>query len=66
MIVLHELLVDAGVRQHVLAIGFHEEAARVLVDSRLHHQHAGQPGFDDFQVLSRRGHCVRRARFFEE
>ena len=66
MIVLHELLVNAGARQHVLAIGFHEKATRVLVDSRLHHEHAGERGFDDFQVLSRRGHRVSRARSFEE
>ena len=26
------------------------------MDLRLHHEHAGQLGFDDFQVFSRRGH----------
>ena len=45
MIVLHELVLDAGARQHVLAIGFHEEAARVLVDSRLHHQYVREARF---------------------
>ena len=39
MIVLHERSRDAGACQYVLAIGFHEEAARVFEDSRLDQQY---------------------------
>ena len=41
MIVLYELVLDASVLQHISAIGFHEKATRVFVDSRPDHEHAG-------------------------
>ncbi len=42
MIVLHECLANAGLGEHVLPVGLHEEAARIVKDTWLDQEYSGK------------------------